>query len=80
MDSYFADNQSETLSTLLEGFNELIRKAYIQGFKDGQEFELKISGKEANNLDNEVSDYISGLNPDKARIFKETEQILQEYS
>ena len=81
MDSHYAENQSEALSTLQSGFNELIRNAYIQGFKDGQEFEHKISGKEANNLDNDrVSDFISELNLNEAKVLSEAEQILSEYS
>ncbi|MFC1946942.1 hypothetical protein ACFLXY_03360 [Chloroflexota bacterium] len=62
MDSNYAENPSEALSTLKAGFNELIRNAYLQGFKDGQEFELKISQKEVNNLGTyRVSDFKSGL-------------------
>lgn len=66
MDSYYSKKgQSETLSTLQAGFNELIRNAYLQGFKDGQEF---------------VFDFVNGMNPDKEKALKEAERILKEYS
>ena len=81
MDNHNAENRSEVLSTLLAGFNEFTRSAYIQGFKDGQEFEVKIREHEANNSDlNSVSDLKNDLNPVKARSLKEAELILMEYS
>ncbi|MFC1946948.1 hypothetical protein ACFLXY_03395 [Chloroflexota bacterium] len=64
MDSNYEENQSEDLSTLQAGFNELIRNAYLQGFKDGQEF---------------VFDFISGSN-DKEKALSEAEKILRSYS
>ena len=65
MDSDYEENQSESFSTLQAGFNELIRHAYLQGFKDGQEF---------------VFEFINGLNTDKETALSEAEKILREYS
>jgi hypothetical protein len=81
MDNHHAENRNEALLTLQAGFNELIRNAYIQGFKDGQEFGLKIIEKEVKNMDNDsLSDFISELNLDEAQVLLEAEKILNEYS
>jgi len=81
MDSNQNENQSEVLMTLLAGFDELIRNAYISGFKDGQEFELKLSEKETKKLgDEQATKYISKLNSNTAKALLEAEQILVEYS
>ena len=53
MDSYNAENSSETLVTLLAGLNEIIRNAYITGFKDGQEFGFRLSSEESSKADDE---------------------------
>jgi len=81
MDSNQNENQSEVLMTLLAGFDELIRNAYISGFKDGQEFELKLSEKETKKIgDEQATKYISKLNSNTAKALLEAEQILVEYS
>jgi hypothetical protein len=81
MDIQYAENQSQVLSTILAGFNELIRNAYLQGFQDGHEFGIKIQEDEANKLDIEnMIDDINEFNPIKARALKEAELILMEYS
>ena len=75
------ENQSEALLTLLAGFDELIRNAYITGFKDGQEFELKLSKEETKKVgDEQATKYISELNSNTAKALLEAEQILVEYS
>ena len=62
MDSNYTENSSEVLLTLLAGFNELIRNAYVKGFKDGQEFELKLNEEDTRKLgDEKASKYISEL-------------------
>lgn len=81
MNNHYAENRSEVLSTLLAGFNELIRNSYLRGFQDGQDFELKLRGEAANQPDIErVSDGISELNPIKVRALKEAELILMVHS
>ena len=81
MDSNNTENQSEVLLTLLAGFDELIRNAYITGFKDGQEFEVKLSAEETKKLgDEQANKYISELNSNAVKVLMEAEQILVEYS
>ena len=81
MDIHNAEDRSQVLSTLLAGFNELIRNAYLRGFQDGQEFELTLREKESNKLYVEkVIDDINEFNPIKVRALKEAELILMEYS
>lgn len=81
MDNNDTENPSELLLTLLAGFNELIRNAYVSGFKDGQEFELKLGKEETNKLGNEQANkYINELNSNTAKVLLEVEQILVEYS
>jgi hypothetical protein len=76
-----SENHSEDLLTLLAGFNELIRNAYISGFKDGQEFKLNLSKEETNKLGDEKAEkYISELNSNTAKVLLEAEEILVEYS
>jgi hypothetical protein len=76
-----SDNHSENLLTLLAGFNGLIRNAYISGFKDGQDFELKLSEEETHKLcDEKAEKYISELNSNTAKVLLEAEEILVEYS
>ncbi|MBN2076065.1 MAG: hypothetical protein JW762_10990 [Dehalococcoidales bacterium] len=80
MDNHHAENRNEALLTLQAGFNELIRNAYIQGFKDGQEFGIKLSANEVINMDNDsLSDFISELSLDEAKVLLEAEKILNEY-
>ncbi len=80
MDGYNTENHSEDLLTLLAGFDELIRNAYITGFKDGQEFQLKIDREEANIPgENRQSDSISKSDLNKMKVLSEAEQILGEY-
>ncbi|UCD09801.1 MAG: hypothetical protein JSU79_03935 [Dehalococcoidales bacterium] len=81
MDSNYTDNPNEMLLTILAGFNELVRNAYISGFKDGQEFEIKLSEEETRKLsDEKANKYISELNSNTAKVLLEAEQILVEYS
>ncbi|HEY93611.1 MAG TPA: hypothetical protein G4O15_01575 [Dehalococcoidia bacterium] len=81
MDSDYTENPSEVLLTLLAGFNELIRNAYISGFKDGQEFELKLTEEETKRIsDEQANKYLSELNSNTAKVLLEAEQILVEYS
>ena len=81
MDSNNAENTSEALLTLQAGFNELIRNAYLQGFKDGREFELKIIGEEVNKLDEEkVNTFISTVISNKPSVLVEAEELLREHS
>ena len=81
MDSYNNENSSETLVTLLAGLNEIIRNAYITGFKDGQEFGFKLSNEESSKPDNEkVNKLTVGLESHKTRSLREAEQILNENS
>jgi hypothetical protein len=80
MDSNQNENQSDVLLTLLAGFDELLRNAYITGFKDGQEFEVKLSAEETKKLgDEQATKYISELKSDTAKVLLEAEQILVEY-
>ena len=81
MDSDYTENPSEVLLTLLAGFNELIRNAYISGFKDGQEFELKLTEEETKRIsDEQANKYLSELNSNTAKVLLEAEQILVEFS
>lgn len=75
------ENLSDTLLTLQAGLNELIRYAYLIGFKDGQEFEIKICREEATiQSDEQVESIIYGMNPGKLKALMEAEQILKNYS
>lgn len=79
MDSFHTENQSETLLTLLAGLNEIIRNAYITGFKDGQEFGFRLSREELIELDDEQAHkHPGGLESYKTRSLLEAEQILNE--
>ncbi len=81
IDRNHADNLSDSLMTLQSGLNELIRNAYLVGFKDGQEFERKILTEEANEQRNEqIDNAFSELKPDEARVLTEAEEILRGYS
>ena len=81
MDSYYFENSSDNLLTLLAGLNELIRNSYITGFKDGQEFQLKISKEEANSpVNDRVSDLFNKYNSKSVKMLTEDEQILGECS
>ncbi len=79
MDSYNAENSSETLVTLLAGLNEIIRNAYITGFKDGQEFGFRLSSEESSKSDDEkVNKHTAGFESHETRSLREAEQILNE--
>jgi hypothetical protein len=81
MDSNNTENSSETLLTLLAGLNEIIRNAYITGFKDGQEFMFKLNREESSKPDDEKANkHTGGLESHKTRSLQEAEQILNENS
>lgn len=81
MDGYHTENPSETLLTLLAGLNEIIRNAYITGFKDGQEFGFKLYREESSKLsDGQANKHSDGLESHKTRSLQEAEQILKENS
>lgn len=81
MDSDNSENLSEALITLLAGLNEMIRNAYITGFKDGQEFGSKFVGDEAIELyKDRAPELTGGLNLYEIDVLSEAEQILSDNS
>ena len=81
MENKYADSLSDNLVTLQTGLNELIRNAYLFGFKDGREFELKLNGQEAGKSDAEyVEDLMGELKTQQSSALLEAEKILEDYS
>ena len=81
MDNLNNDNSSEVMLTLQSGFNELIRNSYLQGFRDGREFEQQILKETTSIPSYEKVNYLQyEFETHGTRSLQETEQILSEHS